>query len=97
MDFGIKYADVDQSIAQYKEGANIIAILIGLLQENIGNFESDGFTGQSADKYMELMRRKIKLTQDLQNVWNNMSAQLENAKHKAQEADEELNRRIRAI
>jgi WXG100 family type VII secretion target len=97
MDFSIKYEDVDGAIREFRSGIERLNEVVSQLKADIGEFNGGGFTGQSAEKFIDLMERKIGLVNNLIQTYQNAIAQLESAKQKAKEADEDLQRRVRAI
>jgi WXG100 family type VII secretion target len=97
MDFSIKYEDVDGAIRQFQSGIQRLQDVVSQLKTDISDFNGGGFTGQSADKFNDLIERKIGLVNQLIQAYEGAIGQLQTAKQNAQEADQELQRRVRAI
>jgi WXG100 family type VII secretion target len=97
MDFSIKYEDVDGAIRQYNSGIQRLNDLVKTLKNDISNFNGGGFQGQSGDKMEDLLNRKIGHLNQLISTYERAIQMLEQAKQKAQDADEELHKRVSAI
>lgn len=97
MDFGIKYEDVDGAIRQFQSGIQRLDDTVKVLKNDISQFNGGGFQGQSGDKMVDLMERKIGHLNQLIHTYERAIQMLEQAKQKAQEADEELHKRVSAI
>lgn len=97
MDFSIKYEDVDGSIRQFQSGIQRLQDVVSQLKNDISDFSGGGFSGQSGEKFNDLIERKIGLVNQLIQAYEGAIGQLQTAKQNAQEADQELQRRVRAI
>lgn len=97
MDFSIKYEDVDGAIRQFQSGIQRLEDTVKVLKNDISQFNGGGFQGQSGDKTTDLIDRKIGHLNQLIHTYENAIKMLEQAKQKAQDADEELHKRVSAI
>lgn len=97
MDFKIKHSDIDSAISDFRSGIGALEDTIRQLGDGMQQFEGGGFTGQSGDLMNDLLQRKQKLVTDLRETYNSAVRQLQLAKKKSEEADQELKKRMSQI
>ncbi len=97
MDCHMRYAEVEQTMQTYNVAIQGLNDTIGVLENNIRAYEGGAFLGRTAETYIQLAQRKIRLIKVLIDVYTRSIGLLRKAQQEMQNADNDLKSRLGSI